>query len=140
MRKRSRTDKIVVTHYFAIKIITRELRFADTPNDTSRTLQPRPEAYNLDSRLYASAGTLRQRRPTRTSRNKETNNQCTCITLFCKFLCRPCTTRRHDHILPVFENVNCKAISCTLSMGLDAASSLQLGLNFPTFELLSEFE
>ena len=42
---------------------------------------------------------------------------CTCITLFCTFLCLPCTTVTwNDQILSLLENGNGKAINSTISI------------------------
>ena len=46
--------------------------------------------------------------------NEQNDNSAPCITLFCTFLCRPCTTRtRHEQILIWLENGNGKAINFT---------------------------
>ena len=45
------------------------------------------------------------------------NNNCTCITLFCTFLCLPCTTTTwNDPILSGLENGNGKAINFSFSL------------------------
>ena len=51
------------------------------------------------------------------SKFNEQNNNCTCITLFCTFLCRPYTTTTwNDQILSWLENGNGKAINFTFSL------------------------
>ena len=51
--------------------------------------------------------------------------QRTCITLFCTFLCCPCTTTTwNDHILTLLENGKDKAIYSTISVWTGARSPL----------------
>ena len=50
---------------------------------------------------------------------------CTCITLFCTFLCCLYTTTTwNDHILSLFENENGKSINSTISVWIRARSPL----------------
>ena len=50
---------------------------------------------------------------------------CTCITLFCTFLCRPCTTTMwNDQILSLLGNGNGKAINSTISVWTRVPSPL----------------
>ena len=50
---------------------------------------------------------------------------CTCITLFCKFLARPCTTTTwNDQIWSLLGNGNGKAINSTISVRIRARSLL----------------
>ena len=57
--------------------------------------------------------------PERQKSNKfnNQNNNCTCIALFCTFLCLPCTTATwNDPILSGLENGNGKAINFSFSL------------------------
>ena len=58
---------------------------------------------------------------------------CTCITLFCTFLCRSCTTTTwNDQILSFFEDENGKPINSTISVWTWARSPLFISnLNSP---------
>ena len=57
----------------------------------------------------------------------KTSNQHSCITLFCTFLCRPCTTTTtwNDQIFSWLENGKCKVINYYPSLISDAVPSLQ---------------
>ena len=57
----------------------------------------------------------------------KTSNQHSCITLFCTFLCRPCTTTTtwNDQIFSWLENGKCKVINYYPSLISDADPSLQ---------------
>ena len=66
------------------------------------------------------------RTPKKVIRLMSTKQQlCTCITLFCTFLCRPWTTTTwKDQILSLLENGNGKEINSTISVWTRARSPL----------------
>ena len=70
---------------------------------------------------------LRRRRQREPKKSNRFNDQqlCTCITLFCQFLCRPCTTTTwNGQTLSLLENGNDKAMNSTISDWTRARSPL----------------
>ena len=65
---------------------------------------------------------------------------CTRITLFCTFLCRPCTTSRwSDQVLSWLEDGNGKAINFTLSLSLWTRTRFLLFISNLSFLLSSNW-
>ena len=59
---------------------------------------------------------------------------CTCITVFCTFLCRPCITRtRNDQFLSLLGNGNGKEINSTISVRTQARSFSSAATQIPFF-------
>ena len=96
--------------------------------------------------IYSKIGSWRQRQRERQKSNRcrfAKQQLCTCITLFCTFLCRHCTTTKWKCLISLFgENENTRERLCFFfSLTSTRSYSIQLQKNLATwFDKLNEVE